>query len=66
MHASSAINVLKESIAALRRIVDKQRDSRSIKALEGHKHADIEVTPTADGVGLEISKVEHDALRRGG
>ena len=37
-----------------------------LTVLEGHKHADIEVTPTADGVGLEISKVGHDASRRGG
>ena len=37
-----------------------------LRVLEGHKHADIDVTPIADGVGLEITKVGHDASRRGG
>ena len=36
-----------------------------LKVLEGHQHADIDVTPIADGIGLEISKVGHDASRRG-
>ena len=37
-----------------------------LKVLEGHQHEDIDVSPTVDGVGLEIIKVGHDASRRSG
>ena len=37
-----------------------------LRVLEGHKHADLDVVPAADGMGLEITKVGHDASRRGG